>query len=245
MHFFNRSLLICLTAASVLILGSCSGDEETGPVVVSIAGIPADLTAPLSHIPYPPAMAMMTATAQGLVAFDAQGEIEPALAERWIVEDDGKSYIFRVRDATWPNGDTITAQEVAHILRDRVKASARTDLRADLQSIVEILSMTGEVIEIRLSAPRPNFLQILAQPQMGISNKNGGAGPYRRDRRNKAWMLTPVVEKMNGEEEEPPLPRSVNRVLRAERTAAAIIRFREGEAALVLGGRYLDLPLLN
>jgi peptide/nickel transport system substrate-binding protein len=190
-------------------------------------------------------MLMMVSTAQGLVAFDAQGEIEPALAERWIVEDDGKSYIFRLRDANWPNGDKITAQEVARILRARIKAGARTDLRPDLQSIVEILAMTGEVIEIRLSAPRPNFLQILAQPQLGISDKSGGAGPYRRDQRKLAWMLTPVVEEIDGGEEEPPLPRSVNRVLRAERMAAAIIRFREGEAGLVLGGRYLDLPLLN
>src|SRR3546814_961272 len=77
--------------------------------------------------------------------------------------------------------------------------------------------MTGQVIEIRLSAPRPNFLQILAQPQMGISGKNGGAGPYRRERRGKAWLLTPVRDESDSGEEEPPAPRSARRVLRAER----------------------------
>src|SRR3546814_2444599 len=105
--------------------------------------------------------------------------------------------------------------------------------------------MTGQVIEIRLSAPRPNFLQILAQPQMGISGKNGGAGPYRRERRGKAWLLTPVRDESDSGEEEPPAPRSARRVLRAERIAVGIVRFRTGLTGLVLGGRYSDFPLLS
>src|SRR3546814_1912793 len=87
---------------------------------------------------------MIGATGQGLVAFDAQGEIEPALAERWIVEDEGKSYIFRLRKATWPDGEEITAEQVARILSSRVKVSARSSLRPDLQSVSEILAMRSE-----------------------------------------------------------------------------------------------------
>src|SRR3546814_19951819 len=75
---------------------------------------------------------------------------------------------------------------------------------------------------------RPNFLQILAQPQMGISGKNGCAGPYRRERRGKAWLLTPVRDESDSGEEEPPAPRSARRVLRAERIAVGIVRFRKG-----------------
>src|SRR3546814_5329265 len=100
---------------------------------------------PLSRQQRPAAQLMIGATGQGLVAFDAQGEIEPALAERWIVEDEGKSYIFRLRKATWPDGEKITAEQVARILSSRVKVSARSSLRPDLQSVSEILAMTGEV----------------------------------------------------------------------------------------------------
>lgn len=245
MRSFHRFPFASLALAGALALGSCSGDEETGPVVVSVVGLPEDLAKPLNHLPRPGAKLMLEATAQGLVAFDARGEIEPALAERWIVEDDGRSYIFRLRRATWPDGDPITAEEVTRILSERVKVNARSDLRADLEAVVEILAMTGEVIEIRLSSPRPNFLQILAQPQMGISGKEGGGGPYRRDARGKAWMLTPVVDNALNQGESQNLPRSANRVLRAERASLAIARFTLGEAGLVLGGRYNDLPLLN
>src|SRR3546814_17956014 len=90
------------------------------------------LAHPLSRQQRPAAQLMIGATGQGLVAFDAQGAIEPALAERWIVEDEGKSYIFRLRKATWPDGEEITAEQVARILSSRVTVSARSSLRPDL-----------------------------------------------------------------------------------------------------------------
>lgn len=244
MPFFFRPPYTSLALAGALLLAACSGDEEKGPVAISIAGDPADLASPLTRLPRPAAKVMMGATAQGLVAFDARGEIEPALAERWIVQDEGKSYIFRLRNADWPDGDPITAEEVARALTDRVRANRRAGMKADLEAVIEVLAMTGQVVEIRLSAPRPNFLQILAQPQMGISGRNGGAGPYRREARGKAWMLTPVREEVDGGDPNP-LPRSVNRVLRAERTAMGIVRFVRGDVGLVMGGRYSDLPLLR
>ena len=57
------------------------------------------------------------ATAEGLVALDAQGQVVPALAERWIVTDNGASYIFRLRDGTWPDGTPLTGDTVAAALR--------------------------------------------------------------------------------------------------------------------------------
>src|SRR3546814_1126445 len=91
MHSVIRFSAILFAALSALTLGSCSDDKETGPVAVSIAGLPDDLAHPLSRQQRPAAQLMIGATGQGLVAFDAQGEIEPALADRWIVEDEGKS----------------------------------------------------------------------------------------------------------------------------------------------------------
>lgn len=231
--------------ACALPLGGCWDRGETGPVAVSVSGTPEDLADPRPRLPRPAAKLMMEATAQGLVAFDAAGEIEPALAERWIVEDEGKSYIFRLREASWPDGGKVTAREVARLLSRQVKANADSELGPDLRSITEIQAMTGEVIEIGLTAPRPNFLQILAQPQMGIARDDGGAGPYRRKKEGRAWQLTPVADKPEPGEEAHPAPPSARRILRAERVAAGIVRFQKGLVGLVLGGRYSDLPLLN
>lgn len=223
-------------------LSGCS-QEAGGPVAVSVIGTPADFTHPLDHLPDPGAKLILETTAQGLVAFDASGEILPALAQRWIVEDDGRSYIFRLRRATWPDGDKVTAGDVARLLTARIERLRRLDPHGPLDAIEKVVPMTGEVIEIRLAAPRPYLLQMLAQPQMALLSRDGGTGPYRQSRWGKAVMLAPLDSDAD-EAEDGAKPEWQRRILRAERAALAVIRFREDKAALVLGGRFADLPLL-
>lgn len=226
-------------------LAACS-QEAGGPVIVSVIGTPQQLAKPLPALPSPAAKLMMEATTQGLVAFDARGEILPALAQRWIVEDEGRSYIFRLRRAFWANGARVTAPDVARILQSRIATLRRLDPHGPLDMVESVVAMTGEVIEIRLAAARPYILQMLAQPQMGIVTRDGGTGPYRAAPHVGLLHLTPVESpRREGEEREAPPPAWYNRVLRAERAALAIVRFRGGYAGLVLGGRYNDLPLLT
>lgn len=77
----RRAALIAGTSLA-LALGSCS-DEGSGPVVVSVIGSRTELAKPLQNLPNPAAKLILEATAQGLVAFDAGGDILPALAQRW------------------------------------------------------------------------------------------------------------------------------------------------------------------
>lgn len=229
--------LLCLLASG------CS-DEGRDPVVVSVVGGRDDFAKPLANLPDPGAKLYLEATAQGLVAFDASGEILPALAQRWIVEDDGRSYIFRLRRAFWANGTRVTAPDVARMLMARIESLRRLDPDGPLDAVQAVVPMTGEVIEIRLAAPRPYVLQMLAQPQMAVLSRDGGTGPYRRAVRGNALVLTPIDRATGDDATDEPLPLWQTRVLRAERAALAIIRFRERDAALVLGGRFTDLPLL-
>ena len=63
-----------LIAGASLALGSCS-DEGSGPVVVSVIGSRTELAKPLQNLPNPAAKLILEATAQGLVSFDAGGDI--------------------------------------------------------------------------------------------------------------------------------------------------------------------------
>src|SRR3546814_1522846 len=65
MHSVIRFSAILFAALSALTLGSCSDDKETGPVAVSIAGLPDDLAHPLSRQQRPAAQLMIGATGQG------------------------------------------------------------------------------------------------------------------------------------------------------------------------------------
>ncbi|WP_176597592.1 MULTISPECIES: ABC transporter substrate-binding protein [Sphingobium] len=241
-----RLPLACLTIGAALMAAMLTGcsDEGSGTVTVSVVGAPADFAKPLENLPDPGAKLFLETTAQGLVAFDASGEILPALAQRWIVEDDGRSYIFRLRRAFWPDGTRVTAKDVGRLLMARIEALRRLDPAGPLDAVRDVVAMTGEVIEIRLAAPRPYVLQMLAQPQMAILTRDGGTGPYRRAQRGKALFLTPVERATNESGDELPVPAWQTRIVRAERAALAITRFQQGKSALVLGGRFADLPLL-
>ena len=180
MAAFPRSSRACLTIAAALglALAGCS-DQGSGPVVVSVVGDREDLAKPLQQLPDPAAKLLLESTAQGLVAFDARGDIIPGLAQRWIVEDDGRSYIFRLRRAFWADGSRVTAADVARMLMARITSLRRLDPDGPLDAVQAVVPMTGEVIEIRMAAARPFMLQMLAQPQMGILSRDGGTGPYR------------------------------------------------------------------
>ena len=48
----------------------------------------------------------------GLMRHDAEGKLIPGLAEKVEISPDLKSYTFTLREASWSNGQPITAQEV-------------------------------------------------------------------------------------------------------------------------------------
>jgi peptide/nickel transport system substrate-binding protein/oligopeptide transport system substrate-binding protein len=130
---------------------------------------------------------LRAATVEGLVGFDAQGRVVPAIAERWIVTDDGLSYIFRLRDGTWPDGTPIDAPSVAAALRRARAALAGTALGLDLAPIDEIRVMTDRVVEVDLSAPLPDLLTLLAQPEWAC--RAPAWGPARSACAAKGWWL--------------------------------------------------------
>ena len=83
---------------------SCGPSGGGGPVEVAVIGAPDDPFEQGVRLS-PAAQHMRAATREGLVALDPVGQVVPAIAERWIVTEDGLSYIFRLRDSTWPGGE--------------------------------------------------------------------------------------------------------------------------------------------
>lgn len=223
--------------ALVAILASCGGRQADGPVPVSVIGESPSLIDP-NEKPLPaPAAVLLSATAQGLVRFDAAGQIEPGLAMRWAVSDDGLYYTFRLRGQRG-----IDAEDVARRLRAALGRNSRNPLKPQLAGIDEIVAVTPEVVEVRLAAPRPNLLELLAQPELAILHRKSGGGPFDVDgEEQSALVLRPIVE--DGQELDAEEQRRREVRLRGERAALAVTRFAEGSAALVLGGTFDNLAL--
>ena len=230
-----------LVPALALLLAGCT-ERETGPVTVAAIGAAPSFANPNRGPIEAPSAFLLEAAAQGLVRFDAAGELEPALAQSWIVSDDGLRYTFRIRRIDWHDGGRVTAQQVVDRLRAAIAPSSRNALRPILGQIDRIEAMTDEVLEISLKAPRPNFLQLLAQPELAILNGGGGTGPYRATALPDGSFHLDVPP---SEEDEEPDPTRPDIVLAGTSAARAIARYRSEAADLVLGGTAGDLPLLR
>jgi peptide/nickel transport system substrate-binding protein len=244
---FRARLSLTLLAAAAMALGGCDRRPDDSAVATSVIGGTVRTADPSRTELSPAERVLMGATAQGLVRFDAAGQVEPALAERWIVIDEGQSYIFRLGDARWPDGNRVTASDVVATLKRAVRPATYKPLAPALQLVDEIVEMTPEVVEIRLRRPQPEFLKLLAQPELAIFQRPSlrGTGPFELAQRvNGAQRLRPI-RTLDDEEAEAPLSPAETVELRADRAAVAVLRFTRGDIDLVLGGGVDDWPLLN
>ncbi|QIQ87718.1 ABC transporter substrate-binding protein [Erythrobacter sp.] len=228
----------------LLVIG-CGPARDDGPIDVAVIGGADGLFAEGVRLSSA-AQHLRAATAEGLVSLDPTGQVVPAIAERWIVTDDGLSYIFRLRDSNWPDGDPITATDVRRILRSNLRALEGTSLGLDLAKITDVRAMTGRVVELRLSSPMPEFLRLLAQPELGLVRGGSGTGPMimSRDEDQPLARLSALPPEARG------LPARENwedfarpLTLRAMTAEAAVEAFQSGEVDLVLNGTLATFPL--
>lgn len=234
-----RPVLHALIAAGTLAaVAACTpSDSDETPVVVIAE--PADLS--VSGVRLSDAGRMVrAATAEGLVAFDAEGRVVPALADRWIVTDDGMSYIFRLREGSDGSG-AIAGERARDALRQALASLRGTALALDLDGISEIRAMTGRVLELRLSHPMPDLLDLLAQPELALLDRGKGSGEFQYRKAKDGGLLKPLPPESRGLPEDPKWDGSVRSVLlkplSGDKAAKA---FTDKDTDLVLGGTLAD-----
>lgn len=141
----------------------------------------------------------------GLVDYDAAGEIQPDLAERWVVDDGGRTYRFFLREGVrFHDGDEVTAEDIKRSTERALHASAPNPYASYFSSIVGFAalnagqsdSLSGVVVEgryvvsFRLREPDATFLRVLALLFTRPVCKSGqaryvdswhacGAGPFK------------------------------------------------------------------
>ena len=234
-----------LAFLSALLLAACTDRVGDGMVDVAFIGDETDLFGEGIRIG-PGAQMVRAARWQGLVRFDPTGEIVPGIAERWIVTDDGLSYIFRIRENDSVDGESLTAQTAKRDLIRAIAALEGTSFGLDLAKVRDIRAMTGRVIEIRLNSPMPGFLHLLAQPELVITSTGGQAGLMAMSREEDRAVFSPLSPLERGLPDQDDWAASIRPVsLIRVPASTAVAGFANDRFDLVTGGRIQDLPLAS
>lgn len=127
--------LVC--GASALVLAACGADRDDDGAVVLHRG---NIAEPLSLDPH-------RASGQwenyiigdmfvGLFAQDAAGETVPGMAESWETSEDGLTWTFTLREASWSDGEPVTAADFEFALR-RIMEPATLAQYASVLYVIE------------------------------------------------------------------------------------------------------------
>ena len=125
---------------------------------------------------------------EGLVSYDGSGAVIPGVAESWTASADGLSYVFKLREAQWSNGDPVVASDFVYSFR-RLVAPATGAQYANLfyalkngeaintgkaaPETLGVMARDARTLEIDLERPTPYLLGLLAhQTAVPVNPRN-------------------------------------------------------------------------
>lgn len=234
-------MLACLVTTPLL--GCLNNDDRLADI--AIISTPEEMFANGPMLS-PAAQQIQGASKSGLVVMNASGEIVPGLAERWVITDDGLGYIFRLRNRAAGDEQPISGQAARNALIRAIRKHDGTPLGLDLAVIADVKAMTGRVIDIRLKTPTPQFLRLLAQPEMGLELPGGDTGAMTVLRSENSALMTPVPPEQRGM----PQPKNWRDTARDVRVIAldaqaAVDAFDSGTVYTLMGGTINTFPMAD
>jgi ABC-type transport system substrate-binding protein/class 3 adenylate cyclase len=163
------------------------------------------------HVNSPQEWEMARNLFRGLVAIGRDLDIEPDLAERVTVSEDGRLYRFTLRsDAFWSDGARLTADDFAFTYAQMVEDEVVTAFWLDGLSADAVDERTLEIV---LREPRNHLLYLLGQPPLfawprHVYEREGrdwhravplvGSGPFVLVRREENREVIEAVPGWNG-----------------------------------------------
>jgi peptide/nickel transport system substrate-binding protein len=139
---------------------------------------------------------------EGLTRIDADGRVQPALAESWTVSDDGKVYTFKLRSGVkFHDGTDFEATDVKFSL-DRARGENSTNAQKGLFAQIDTVEVVDPTtVRVTLKRPQSGFLYnmgwgdaVIVAPESADTNKEKpiGTGPFRFEAWAKGSSVTIV-----------------------------------------------------
>jgi peptide/nickel transport system substrate-binding protein len=153
---------------------------------------------------------------EGLTRIDAQGLVKPALAERWVIEDEGLTYRFILHEGvTFHDGATLEASDVKFSFERAMAEESENAQKGLFEAIESIETPDDRTVVIRLKRRDGLFLwnmgwgdAVIVDPASAETNKTDpvGTGPFRLTEWNRGasirleryagyWGKAPALER--------------------------------------------------
>jgi peptide/nickel transport system substrate-binding protein len=122
---------------------------------------------------------------EGLVKPTPDGELKPAVAEKYEVSDDGTVYTFTLRDGVrFHNGETVSADDVVYSIERCADTSKGEPLVAAFSAIQSVKAQDQKTVVITLKAADNDFLSYLTTAILPRDYANQdtapvGTGPFK------------------------------------------------------------------
>lgn len=90
--------------------------------------------------------------------------IEPGVAERWEVSDDGKTYTFHLRDdVAFCDGKPMTADDIVYTIKRWIDPATESPVAWRAGDVEDVVAVDDTTVEYRLEAPYSELLYQLTQ----------------------------------------------------------------------------------
>ncbi len=125
-----------------------------------------------------------------LIRFDDRSVPQGDLADSWAISQDGKTYNFLLREASWQDGQPVTSEDIvftANLLRNDA-IPVPVDLKEFWRKI-EVEALDAKVVQFRLPEPYAPFLDYLT---FGVLPKHIWDGIPPEEFANSSLNLTPI-----------------------------------------------------
>lgn len=183
-NIFCKGLLAFVLSVTLFGCGSSDGDVDN-----PFAGTDSDDTIVVNLAIEPPAIngimnadnisgVILTMSMSGLVARNGDGEIEPAIAKKWDVSEDKKTYTFHLRDdAKWTNDEKVTANDFVFAWRTIMNPSTASAVAGEIYPFIKngeafykgevaaeevgVKAIDDYTLEVQLQEANPAFVDTL------------------------------------------------------------------------------------
>ena len=188
-NYTKKFLVMLLVSLMATALCACAGGKAGSADADSLItiGIPQDLDDSLDpHIAEGAGTReVLFNVFEGLVKPNSNGDLIPAVASDYSINEDGTVYTFTLREGVkFHNGKTVTVQDVKASLDKCAGTESGEPLVAAFSSVKEVNTPDDKTIEVLLNEPDTDFLPnmtaaILPADHLDASVELIGTGPYK------------------------------------------------------------------